>query len=218
MQEHKARARCRRNGEGHLWSHDLSYVFIGMITKPYHRGGGVARGMGTFSRGRDGCVETRTATATRENGRQRCAGVSSSLRRPKHISGSFYTSIGPDREARVLPCSQVRRRSHPVQCSVGCGRRILQGCAFAAASDMAPQYARTLTRLCVPGAPLAEPSTRRYWCDRCAQCACHSRSQRGHSVAFGLRERVPEPGHHPGRVRSLRIAEQALHNLALLGR
>jgi hypothetical protein len=27
-------------------SHDLSYAFIGMITKLYHRGGGVARGLG----------------------------------------------------------------------------------------------------------------------------------------------------------------------------
>jgi len=43
MQEHKARARCRRNGEGLLESYDLSYVFIGMITELYHRGGRVAR-------------------------------------------------------------------------------------------------------------------------------------------------------------------------------
>jgi len=43
MQERKARARCRRNGEGLLESYDLSYVFIGMITELYHRGGRVAR-------------------------------------------------------------------------------------------------------------------------------------------------------------------------------
>jgi hypothetical protein len=43
LQEHKASAKCRRNGEGILWSHDLSYAFIGMITKLSHRGGSVAR-------------------------------------------------------------------------------------------------------------------------------------------------------------------------------
>ena len=43
MQEHKASAKCRRNGEGLLESYDLSYVFIGMITELYHRGGRVAR-------------------------------------------------------------------------------------------------------------------------------------------------------------------------------
>ena len=36
-------------------------------------------------------------------------------------------------------------------------------CAFTAASDIAPQYTRILTRLCVPGLPLAEPSAHRYW-------------------------------------------------------
>jgi hypothetical protein len=57
MQEHKTRAVCRRNGEGILWSHDLSYAFIGMITKLYHRDRSVAREkgpMGLFARGSDG--------------------------------------------------------------------------------------------------------------------------------------------------------------------
>jgi len=59
----------QRNGEEILWSHNLSHAFIGMIRKLYHRSGGVARGTGTFSRGRDGRVETRTATATVKSGR-----------------------------------------------------------------------------------------------------------------------------------------------------
>jgi hypothetical protein len=57
MQEHKARAIQRRNGEEILWSHNLSYVFIGMITELYHRGGRVARKKGPmslFARGSDG--------------------------------------------------------------------------------------------------------------------------------------------------------------------
>ena len=64
----------------------------------------------------------------------------------------------------------------------------------------------------------AEQSAGRGWHDHFGRCACHSRGQRGHGVAFRLRELVPEPGHHPGRVRCLRIAEQAVHDLALLGR
>jgi hypothetical protein len=43
MQEHKARAIQRRNGEEILWSHDLSSAFIGMITELYHRDRSVAR-------------------------------------------------------------------------------------------------------------------------------------------------------------------------------
>jgi hypothetical protein len=43
MQEHKAKAVCRRNGEEILWSHNLSYVFIGTIRGFYHRVGSVAR-------------------------------------------------------------------------------------------------------------------------------------------------------------------------------
>jgi hypothetical protein len=57
MQEHKARAIQRRNGEEILWSHDLSSAFIGIITELYHRDRSVARKkgpMGLFARGSDG--------------------------------------------------------------------------------------------------------------------------------------------------------------------
>ena len=36
--------------------------------------------------------------------------------------GLSYTSIGPDIEARVLPCEQVRRHLNRVQRAVGYGR------------------------------------------------------------------------------------------------
>jgi hypothetical protein len=82
---------------------------------------------------------------------------------------------------------------------------------LAAVVQTPPQRARTQDE--GRELPLAKQSARRYWRDHFGRCTCQSRGHRGHGVAFGLRELVPEPGHHPGRVRGLRIDEQALHDL-----